>query len=74
MKYEEIDLNEYTSPREARHGIGRYMDFYNKRRPHQSLEYRTPAELYVGVDHRREQITEAKKGVETTLKEAQFLS
>lgn len=46
LKYEEVYLHEYTSPREARQGIGRYLEFYNHRRPHQALGYRTPAELY----------------------------
>jgi putative transposase len=47
LKYEEVYLNEYTSPREARQRIARYLDFYNYRRPHQSLNYQTPAELYM---------------------------
>ncbi len=47
LKYEEVYLNKYTSPREARQRIAGYMDFYNHRRPHQSLNYQTPAELYM---------------------------
>lgn len=47
LKYEEVYLNEYTSPREARQRIARYLDFYNYRRPHQSLDYQTPVELYM---------------------------
>jgi putative transposase len=46
VKYEEMYLNDYTSPREARHGLARYLTFYNRERPHQSLAYRTPAEVY----------------------------
>ncbi len=46
LKYEEVYLNEYTSPRQARQRVGDYLDFYNHRRPHQSLDYRTPAEVY----------------------------
>ena len=38
--------NEYHSPREAREGLKRYFEFYNNRRPHQALGYRTPAEVY----------------------------
>ena len=30
----------------ARAEIGRYIHFYNTERPHQALEYRTPAQLY----------------------------
>jgi putative transposase len=48
LKYEEVYLNEYTNPREACRGISRYIDFYNHRRPHQALNYRTPAEVYFG--------------------------
>lgn len=46
LKYEEVYPNEYYTPREAREGINRYIDFYNYERPHQSLGYRTPAEVY----------------------------
>ncbi len=48
VKYEEVYLNDYASPREARRGLAGYLDFYNNERPHQSLRYRTPAELYFG--------------------------
>lgn len=46
LKYEEVYLNEYGSPRQAREGIQRYLSFYNTERPHQALGYRTPAEVY----------------------------
>jgi putative transposase len=46
VKYEEIYLYEYGSPRAARQGLTRYFDFYNNERPHQSLDYLTPAEVY----------------------------
>ena len=46
VKYEEVYLKDYASPREARQGIDRYLTFYNHERPHQSLDYRTPAEVY----------------------------
>ena len=46
VKYEEVYLNDYRSPREARQGLCRYLDFYNFERPHQSLDYATPAEIY----------------------------
>ncbi len=46
LKYEEIYLHDYGSPREARQGITRYMGFYNHERPHQALDYRTPAATY----------------------------
>jgi putative transposase len=46
VKYEEVYLNDYNSPREARNGITRYMEFYNNVRPHQSLNYQTPSTVY----------------------------
>lgn len=46
IKYEEIYLKEYVSPRDARHSLSAYLTFYNQERPHQSLGYRTPAEVY----------------------------
>lgn len=50
VKYEEVYLNDYASPREARLGLSRYFDFYNFERPHQSLDYQTPAAVYAGDD------------------------
>lgn len=46
IKYEEVYLNEYGSPREARLRLGHYLTFYNDGRVHQALGYRTPAEVY----------------------------
>ncbi len=46
VKYEEVYLKSYTSPREARQSITRYLQFYNTERPHQALGYQTPAEIY----------------------------
>lgn len=46
IKYEEVYLKEYSSPREARQSIHQYLTFYNHGRPHQSLDYHTPAEAY----------------------------
>jgi len=46
FKYEEVYLHDYGSPREARQHITHYMGFYNHERPHQALDYRTPAALY----------------------------
>ena len=46
IKYECVYLNEFESPKEARQIIGEYIKFYNEKRPHQSLDYRTPAEVH----------------------------
>ena len=48
VKYEEVYLHEYATPRDARYGLARYFDFYNHERPHQALAYRTPAQVYFG--------------------------
>lgn len=46
VKYEEVYLHDYATPREARRGLARYFEFYNHERPHQALDYRTPEEVY----------------------------
>jgi putative transposase len=46
VKYEEVYLHDYTSPRDARFHLGQYFEFYNQQRPHQALGYRTPAAVY----------------------------
>jgi putative transposase len=46
IKYEEVYLRAYDSVAEARTSIGRYLAFYNGRRPHSSLDRRTPDQAY----------------------------
>lgn len=46
VKYEEIYPKGYESLKEVKNGLRRYFEFYNERRPHQGLKYRTPAEIY----------------------------
>ena len=46
VKYEEVYLRAYETVGEARSSIGRYLDFYNGRRPHSSLDDRTPDQAY----------------------------
>ena len=46
VKYEEVYLHDYQSIAEARQGIKRYFQLYNYERPHQSLNYKTPAEVF----------------------------
>ena len=46
IKYEEVYLRAYASVTEARTGIGRYLNFYNTRRPHSSLDGKTPDQAY----------------------------
>jgi len=46
IKYEEVYLRAYDSVGEGRQSIGRYLDFYNGRRPHSSLDGMTPDQAY----------------------------
>ena len=46
LKYEDIYIKQYESVRELRDGVARYFRFYNTERFHQSLDYRTPDEMY----------------------------
>lgn len=63
VKYEEVYLNDYATPKETRRDPSRYLTFYNERRPHQSLDYRTPAEVYFGTQQK-----DILKGAEPNLK------
>jgi len=49
VKYEDVYLKDYASMRQAVDGLGAYWHFYNTRRPHQSLGYRTPSVVYWGA-------------------------
>ncbi len=46
VKYEDLYLHAYETMRELKAALANYFDFYNARRPHQSLDYRTPDEMY----------------------------
>lgn len=47
VKYEEVFLKDYQTGYEAQMSIDGYFNFYNKERPHQSLGYQTPQEVYL---------------------------
>jgi putative transposase len=49
VKYEEVYLHAYGSVPDARASIGRYLDLYNRRRPHSSLDGMTPDQAYYGA-------------------------
>ena len=52
LKYECVFLNAFETGGEARTGIGRWIDFYNQRRPHSALGDRTPDEAYaIEIQH-----------------------
>ena len=49
VKYEEVYLHAYDSVPDARASIGQYLDLYNRRRPHSSLDGMTPDQAYYGA-------------------------
>lgn len=49
LKYEEVYLNDYKDGINAEKSLGNFIEKYNKRRPHQSIEYFTPHERYFGL-------------------------
>ena len=50
VKYEDIYLKNYETVSDLVKGLTAYFDFYNHQRPHQSLGYQTPAEVYRGMN------------------------
>ena len=48
VKYEDIYLRAYETPKELQQGVDRYFHFYNNRRRHASLKRRTPDAVYFG--------------------------
>ena len=48
VKYEEVYLKDYETPREARQGLATFFVRYNEWRQHQALGYQTPASIYFG--------------------------
>ena len=69
VKYEEVYLHVYETPREARQSLTRYLTYYNEGRPHQSLGYRTPSEVYFGTEQEHH-----LKGTEPNLKTVRSVS
>ena len=56
VKYEEVYLKAYEDVPEARTGIGAYLNFYNRERPHQALGYQTPCEVFGEGQQRRDPV------------------
>ena len=53
LKYELINPGDFASEAELIVALERYFRFYNHRRPHQALGYRTPADLFPGRSTRK---------------------
>ena len=65
IKYEEVHLKAYADGREARAGIGAWMNFYNHRRPHQAMDNQTPMAVWrEGV----ERVDEPAEAVDMSLR------
>src|SRR5207253_6926897 len=60
IKYEEVYLHEYSTPREARLCLSSYIEFYNQERLHRALAYQAPANVYHHIN--------THKGVRSTSK------
>jgi putative transposase len=50
LKYECVFLNAFETGSEARNGIGSWIDYYNRRRPHSTFDGRTPDEVYATAE------------------------
>lgn len=66
VKYEEVYLNDYENPRQARHSLTAYFQLYNYERPHQALDYLTPADLYLTKMNLLTNETNGNKQIERT--------
>ena len=67
VKQEEVYLKEYADVWEAEESLRRYFEFYNYRRPHQSLNYQTPFKTY-----QKGQTTEQNKGAKAAILDNQI--
>lgn len=47
VKQEDVYLNDYSDGLECQRGLAKWFENYNHQRPHQALDYRTPAEFYL---------------------------
>lgn len=60
VKYEDVYVRDYRSPRDVRTGLKAYLKHYNEQRPHSALGYRTPAEVYFGSEQTGESLLLSK--------------
>lgn len=68
LKQEDVYLKAYETVTEARRGIEAYIEFYNFRRPHQSLNYKTPAEVHLQDKKDFEDLLQLPFGVKNSQK------
>jgi putative transposase len=61
VKYEEVYLKSYASIEEARINLSAYFQFYNSQRRHQSLDYKTPNEVYYKQQENKKSATADNK-------------
>lgn len=61
VKYEEVYLADYETPKEARMSLTSYLSFYNQERPHQALGYLTPAAVHAQPDRLTQKIKDSKE-------------
>ncbi len=54
LKYENVYLHNYETRKEARAGIDEFIWYYNTSRPHQSLGYATPSDVYFAKERKGE--------------------
>ncbi len=53
LKYEDVYLHAYATGSEAKQGISKWLHQYNTERPHQSLNYQTPDEVYTALPNKQ---------------------
>jgi len=47
LKYDYLYINEFTIPKDPKAGVGGFIELYNKKRLHESLDYQTSAEVWM---------------------------
>ena len=62
VKYEDVYLKGYRSMMEAKEGLTRYFEFYNTERYHQGLCYKTPVQVYFGMEGARNETESRRTG------------
>ena len=67
FKREEFYLNEYDSVKELNKSIHAYIEFYNRKRFHQSLDYKTPADVYFAEEKKAFGYVDKSSGTDSSL-------